>query len=242
VKHTSGGEPITGRDLIALLATIGVDMGLLALAILNPPGAPSRRPRGEERRQIQQAIATAIARAPGASLEWVRRHFIYHKGVSYLVIPNLYSCDPSNDDECRKALAMNQLAGVLDDMDLVRWPQRGKWWRKGELDQLKEEESGRSATDLTDVRKKWIQQLKEEGIELKSEKDALFEKAEPIRNHGLFSKAEQALTIAGWSDKARRDIEIFRLVDVEGLTPILMVLNENAPAEIEKAEGSPAPA
>src|SRR5262245_15580666 len=34
--HTDTGEPITGRDLIALLATIGIDLGLLALAILNP--------------------------------------------------------------------------------------------------------------------------------------------------------------------------------------------------------------
>jgi hypothetical protein len=240
VKHTSGGEPITGRDLIALLATIGVDMGLLALAILNPPGAPSRRPRGEERRQIQQAIATAIARAPGASLEWVRRHFIYHKGVSYLVIPNLASCDPDNDDECRKALAMNQLAGVLDDMNLVRWPQRGKWWlmRKGELDQLKNEEKLDSDTDLTKIRQEWYKKYPDAKP---SEGDAALDKAQPIRNHGLFSKAERALTYAGWSERARRDIEIFRLVDVEGLTPILMVLNEDG-VEVEKIEGSPAPA
>ncbi len=50
--------------------------------------------------------------------------------------------------------------------------------------------------------------------------------ARPIRNHGLFSKAERALEIAGWSERARNDIEIFRLVDAEGLTPVLMVLNE----------------
>ena len=48
----------------------------------------------------------------------------------------------------------------------------------------------------------------------------------PIRNHGLFSKAEHALQIAGWSEKARNDVEVFRLVDTEGLTPLLMVLNE----------------
>ncbi len=48
------------------------------------------------------------------------------QGASYLVIPNLYSCDPKNEDECAKALAMNQLAGVLDDLDLVRWPQAAK--------------------------------------------------------------------------------------------------------------------
>ena len=35
--RTDTGEPITGRDLIALLATIGIDLGLLALAIVNPP-------------------------------------------------------------------------------------------------------------------------------------------------------------------------------------------------------------
>ena len=42
---------------------------------------------------------------------------------------------------------MNQLAGVLDDLDLVRWPQRPRWWmlQKGELDKLKaEEKSGQS--------------------------------------------------------------------------------------------------
>ena len=41
---TKTGQPITGRDMIALLATIGIDLGLLALAILNPPPAESRRP------------------------------------------------------------------------------------------------------------------------------------------------------------------------------------------------------
>ena len=45
--RTDTGEPITGRDLIALLATIGIDLGLLALAIVNPPREPpSIRPSG----------------------------------------------------------------------------------------------------------------------------------------------------------------------------------------------------
>ena len=121
---THTGQPITGRDMIALLATIGIDLGLLALSILNPPPAPSRRPSSQVIRQIRAAINTAIERAPGANMEWVRRHFIYHKGASYLVIPNLYSCDPKNEEESARALAMNQLAGVLDDLNLVRWPQR----------------------------------------------------------------------------------------------------------------------
>jgi hypothetical protein len=240
-RHTTGGEPISGRDVIALLATIGVDMGLLALAILNPPGAPSRMPRGDERRQIQAAVATAIARAPGATLEWVRRHFIYHRGVSYLVIPNLASCDPTNEDECRRALAMNQLAGVLDDLDLVRWPQK-HWFSKGELDKLKSEEAGASDTDLTKIRQEWREELRKKGVSEDQLKDEVLDKAMPLRNHGLFSKAERALTIAGWSERARRDIEIFRLVDVEGLTPILMVLNEDGGPDPAQTEGSPAPA
>ena len=41
----------------------------------------------------------------------------------------------------------------------------------------------------------------------------------------LLSKAERALQIAGWGE-GRNDIEIFKLIDTEGLTPLLMVLND----------------
>jgi hypothetical protein len=223
--HTDTGEPITGRDLIALLATIGIDLGLLALAIVNPPREPpSIRPSGTLRRQINEAIDTAIARA-GVDREWVRRHFVHHNRASYFVIPNLYSCDPNNAEEAAKALAVNQLAGVLSDLELVRWPKRGaRWlWRKSELQQLKNEESLGSDTDLTEIRQAW---LKKTGAGNAAEDDDLIREAKPLRNHGLFSKAERALQIAGWSERARNDIEIFRLVDTEGLTPLLMVLNE----------------
>src|SRR5207244_8450333 len=122
VGHTDSGEPITGRDLIALLATIGIDLGLLALAIVNPPReGPSVRPSGALGRQIKDAIDTAIARS-GVDHEWVHRHFVNHHSASYLVIPNLYSADFANKDEAARALAMNQLAGVLSDLELVRWP------------------------------------------------------------------------------------------------------------------------
>ena len=228
--QTAQGDPITGRDLIALLASIGIDFGLLVLAIVNPP---ARRPEmaGDKRRAIQAAIATAIARAPEADIEWVRRHFIYHKTHSYLVIPNLYSAD--SESEGAKALAMNQLAGVLDDLDLVEWPKQG-WPRstefkifKTELQKLKAEEAKESDSDLTEIRKNWIKKRKDADPNAQlSEKDAEFAAAEPLRNHGLFSKAERALTIAGWSPGARRDTEIYRLVDTEGLTPILDVLND----------------
>jgi hypothetical protein len=199
---TSQGEPITGRDLIALLATIGVDFGLLVLAMLNPPPAPSRRLSGQEERQIKEAIDTAIARAPGADMEWVRRHFINHRENSYLVIPNLASCDANNDEECRKALAMNQLAGVLDDLDVVEWPDPG-WPKEGrfrgavmksELKKLRAEEDQLSDTDLTEIRAKWDKENVTTGRPKDGSPDT------PLRNHGLFSKAERALSMAGWSE------------------------------------------
>ncbi len=97
--RTDTGEPITGRDLIALLATIGIDLGLLALAIVNPPREPpSIRPSGALSRQINDAINTAIARA-GVSRDWVHGHFIHHRDASYFVIPNLYAADPANKEE-----------------------------------------------------------------------------------------------------------------------------------------------
>lgn len=227
--RTDSGEPITGRDLIALLATVGIDLGLLALAILNPPQEPpSVRPSGTLARQIRAAIDTAVSRAPEADLEWVRRHFVHHNKASYFVIPNLYSCDPNNKEESAKALAVNQLAGVLSDLELARWPKRGRKWllQKSELDKLRDEEMQSSTTDLTPIRKKWAE---DQG--LKGEDAQRFVEKRAIRNHGLFSKAERALEMAGWSEKARNDIEIFKLVDAEGLTPLLMVLNEPAPTD-----------
>jgi len=241
--RTEGGEPITGRDLIALMATVGVDLGLLVLAMLNPPPAERRRMEGAEKRQVQDAIRTVIKRTDDkADMEWVRRHFVHHNKASYLVIPNLYSANDGDPSEQQRALAMNQLAGVLTDLDLVRWPEKGHWWRleKDELTKLKVEEDQGSATDLTDVRKKWIEKKKKDNTNLVlSEEDQKFSEHQPLRNHGLFSKAERALMLAGWSEKARRDIEIFRVVDVDGLTPLLEVLNEDVrPVEDKKAEAT----
>ncbi len=49
-------------------------------------------------------------------------------------------------------------------------------------------------------------------------------------------RPERALTIAGWSERARRDIEIFPLENVEGLTPILMVLADDGSLQTAEAE------
>ena len=198
--HTDTGEPITGRDLIALLATIGIDLGLLALAIVNPPReGPSMRPSGALRRQINEAIDTAIARA-GVDREWVHRHFIHHNKASYLVIPNLYAADPKNEEgihegaglEPARRRAERSGAGALAEarhsMGLVA-PEEERARASQEGGDLQE----RHRPDR--VRKKWFE---EKGLD--PAKAARQHSDRPIRNHGLFSKAERALEIAGWSE------------------------------------------
>jgi hypothetical protein len=94
---------------------------------------------------------------------------------------------------------------------------------------------------LSQIRKDYRKKYPKAPSEM-DESDNALEKAQPLRNHGLFSKAESALKIAGWSERARRDIEIFRLEDVEGLTPILMVLNSDGASEPARSEAAaPAP-
>jgi len=224
----NGAEPapagLTGRDLIALLAAIGVDLGLFALMVLNPPATPPTRrdalartqarlhmPTSAVVRQLSAALETAIARAPDADLEWVRQHFVHHRDTSYFVIPNLYSCKEDDKNEERRALAMNQLAGVLDDLNLV------VTLTPEELERFGKEEERDSFSDLSLYRDR-----RREARQAEAPEDS----PRPMRNHGLLSKAERALDIAGWSEEAKRDVEIYRLVDTEGLTPLLMLLNE----------------
>lgn len=241
---TASGDPISGRDLIALLATIGIDLGLLAMAALNPPSAgPIRQdglsaaqaelhlPSASVIRHLTSAMQTAISRAPGADLEWVRRHFIHHDGSSYFVIPNLYSVDQANKDEELRALAVNQLAGVFDDLKLVRA------LSAKELQRFGAEERRHSYTDLTpyaDEKDRARNPGAASGGLLDRiagrvpQPDAIPGADQPVRmrNHGLLSKAQRALDIAGWSKAAQSDVEVYRLVDTEGLTPLLTLLNE----------------
>jgi hypothetical protein len=233
---TKSGEPIAGRDLIALLATIGIDLGLLALTALNPPpAAPGRRdglagpharlrlPTATVVQQLSSAFETAIARAPEVSLDWVRRHFIHHAACSYFVIPNLYSVDEADEKEELRALAINQLAGVLADLNLVR-P-----LSKPELRGFARDETRKSYGDLAALKERyakapwdrpelpWKAWLRSAG--------AGEHREDGLRNHGLLSKAQRALDIAGWSAAAQRDVEVYRLVDCEGLTPLLALFN-----------------
>ncbi|MGF1649476.1 MAG: hypothetical protein ACFCUN_03405 [Hyphomicrobiaceae bacterium] len=248
------GMPITGRDLIALLATIGVDLGLFALTVLNPPPAVRHEIPFEARDQIRRAIDRAIATHPDIDIEWIRRHLVHHKRNSYLVIPNLFSAR-ENDDEQLKALAMNKLAGVLDDLRVVRWPHGARYLfgfephgalmkllnrqlGPSELEKLKGEETGESSTDLSAIRRQMLEKARDagRGDDVKAIEERLA--AAPLRNHGLFSKAEVALQSAGWSQRAQSDVEIFVLVDTEGLTPLLEVLNDYKASASEGASRS----
>jgi len=237
--ESKSGEAITGRDLIALLATIGIDLGLLALAALNPPPAePGRRdgPAGSHSRlrlpsqtvirQLSSAFETAISRAPSVDLDWVRRHFLHHGACSYFVIPNIYGVDRADEHEQLRALAINQLAGVLANLNLIR-PLSA-----GELKKFGREETRSSMSDLATLERRhantiaatekgripWQRWLPAALSEL--------DKTGVPRQHGLLSKAQRTLEIAGWSTPAQTDVEIFRLVDCEGLTPLLALFNE----------------
>ena len=213
----AGGTPISGRDLIALLATLGVDLGLLALTALNPPSMGPMRydalvrsqaklhlPTQRVIEQLRQAIRTAIANVDGATLRWVHQHLIYHRGAIYFVLPNLASTTKEEQD---KAIAINHLAGVLYDLRLIDLLSEKdfKWHQK--------EEQRESWTALPDDKDK--------------------------KNKGLLSKARRALEIAGWSESAQADREIYKLVDTEDLAPLLIVLNEDIDAsdkdEVEAA-------
>lgn len=242
--HTSSGEPITGRDMIALLATIGIDLGLFVLALLDRPAAFQRRdglednrarlhlPSKDVVRQLAAAFQTAVARAPDANLEWVRQHFIHHNGFSYFITPNIYGVVQSESPQSKKeekwALALNQLAGVMVDVRLVRAV------NKKELEDFLKEEARSSLSDLSSARKKWREANKVQGDE---------DLVKPIRNHGLLSKAERTLDIAGWSKESRRDLEIYRIADVDGLTPLLSLLSDTSIETTLKAtETTAAPA
>ena len=78
---------------------------------------------------------------------------------------------------------MNQLAGVLSDLGLVRWPNKGTWFKKSELEELKDDEVQASTTDISEIRKKWVEEHKSDAKVLEGYSKTA------IRNHGLFSKA-----------------------------------------------------
>lgn len=227
VKRT-GSEGFSGRDLIAFLATLGIDLGLFALTVLNPPVTPPNRNTltpveiARTRQSIRTAISSAEDDDTDVNLEWVRRHVVHHIGhygrramvmspglydvvsaentAAFLVIPNLGSIPAGtaaggapNRREERRALALNQVAGVLTDAKLIRA------LSDNELNFARKESKQKARTRLD---------------------------GQEVDNIGLLAKAHRALEMAGWSTGASDDPEIFRLVDSNGLLPLLTILSE----------------
>ncbi|MEO1292423.1 MAG: hypothetical protein AAFV62_06275 [Pseudomonadota bacterium] len=227
-------QSLSGRDLIALLAAIGVDLGIFVLAVINPPSAPPVRNDAFERnvaqvklasprviRELAHAFENVIRMAPEANLGWIRKHFLVHDGHSFFVIPSLYRCNKGN--EARRGLAINQFAGVLDEFDLIvpiSEDERKAYWvadpRRMSIDYVEQE--------LKD--EEWAEQLRQEA------RDGLKEGREP----GLFGKARRALEEATWGQDARHNPQVWRLVDEEGLTPLLDVLEEASAFVAKSAE------
>ena len=217
----------TGRDLTALLAAVGVDVGLFVLAILNPPllgrggqtafgrnVANMTLPSPTVSEELARAFRIAIHNVPDLSYDKVRMHFIAHRGRAYLVTPNIYRCDESDNAEVRRGIAMNQVAGVLDEYGLVRplsERQRKKFWQ---ADPRRISESKLTPSDSEEVTKEIRDAMHDE-----------VEKAWSMGGEaGLFAKSRRAMHAAGWSGQATLNPEIWEFIGSRGLTPLLMVL------------------
>lgn len=232
-------EAFSGRDLIALLAAIGVDLGLFVLAFINPPAlSPATRDAFERNmarvslasdeviRELARAMKTAIHDVPGLDLEKVRMHFISHRGEGYFITPNLYRCgeqvgeeafegDPK--DEIRRGVAMNQMAGIFDEYGIIEpmsEKERQQFWREDprRLSPDLIREGGPEAAGLTDAAKERISK------DVESELTKAWIEG---KEAGLFGKARHALEVAGWSVAARNNPEIWPLKSQVGLTPLL---------------------
>ncbi|MFT5508127.1 MAG: hypothetical protein ACI89J_001198 [Hyphomicrobiaceae bacterium] len=233
----------SGRDLIAFLATLGIDLGLFALTVINPPVTPPNRNTlgpveiARTRESIRTAISSAEDDDKDVNLEWVRRHVVHHLGhygrramfmspglydavsaentAAFLVIPNLGSIPQSADGsapnrrEERRALALNQVAGVLTDAKLIRA------LSDSELSYARKESKQKARTRLD---------------------------GQEADNVGLIAKAHRALEMSEWSAGASDDPEIFRLVDADGLLPLLTILSErDEPVQSENGNGQTTP-
>lgn len=252
--ETDGGDPITGRDLIALLAAIGVDLGLFALTVLNPPTAAAARrdslddtlqrmyePSEVSIREIAGIIHTSLMVAPDTSLEWVRKHFFSHLGYSYFVIPNLADCAADTGRE-NKALAINQLAGVLNKMKLIQAldrPRRGYGRHiRRVLIRTYLESRWREALDAASVKDRPANAAEDAPADFKNTVARWWslwlvrQVEERWWRLDYIAKARRALEIAGWSDEERVNPETYFVYHREGLEPILTVLEKGESARV----------
>ncbi|MEO1329557.1 MAG: hypothetical protein AAFW46_07840 [Pseudomonadota bacterium] len=251
-------EQLGQRDLIALLAAVGVDLGLLVLAVVNPPRAETGRTGAFQREVAGVRIASdevieelarsfhAAIRDSDLTLSMLQRHFVAHQGHAYLVAPNLYRCGYGDDGEATRGVAINQVIGVLDEYGIIqpmRPGVRAKMWKDDprrisiehykDLPQDDQELIGRAFSHQQS--KGWLGGKSVEGPpqdgaepDFGPLKDEIVKAFQEGGEAGIFAKARRALEVAGWSERARLVPEIHALKD-GSLVPLLRV--------IEKADG-----
>jgi hypothetical protein len=235
IHHTSGGEPIMRRDLLALLTTLTLNLGLFVLVLGNktPRSAPRRAPSAplstvgvlsqpSALRHIGSAFRSVLERAPGADLEWLRQHFVHHASATYFVIPNLSivpnsSSEPGKDSDQKslelRAMALNQLAGVLEDVGLISAIRPTVLKTSASNGAAGPGNHGSPSAPTTG----WLRKNKVQGVTKNSVSSFHLE---------LLRKADKALDIAGWSPESKREIEVFQVIHIEGSTPLLCLINQ----------------
>ena len=221
VAVADDGSSITGRDLIALLAALGIDLGLFALTVLNPPAAPALRTATAA--ELRNAIAELRERA-NVDDEWIKSHFIFHIKKNYLIIPNLYSC--LSEDIIKEASGEEVLAWAEDKEakpddivavnrareKLIKDVDPGETLRGRALNTF-----AAKLHDLNLIRALgWWSLTKARLAERRASWTNVREK---MPNHALLSKARHQLKHQGWSQNARKDLEVYVLIDVEGFIP-----------------------
>lgn len=232
----------SGRDFIALLATIGLDLALFVLAIMerghlsSRSEAPamvsmvdySRMTRNPDQVSLEQVLRAALDLMPANTLQWIRWHLVHHDGYDYFVFPNLYAVSMTDEREKKLAMTLNQVAGVLHNMKVVR-PLTQRQLRK-----LGKAEQRVSDTGLA-------QHVNAFSTSASPDQVSVYNPVEAVtRNLGLFSKSHRALEIAGWSSDAQKQVEVYRLVDAKrGITDLITIIENALPIKEEKPWPSP---
>jgi hypothetical protein len=226
-SQAPGDGEFSGRDLIALLATLGIDLGLFVLTIINPPPFRHRTfnlsaaDEARTRRAIATALTSKLAGDDEVSPAWVRRHIIHHIGVynrrAMVLSPGLH--DATTAKNTASFLVIPNLGSIPRKAD-------------GSIDEREERRAlaiNQVAGVLTDkhlIRALSDNELKVARLEMKAKARTRLS-SEEIENVGLIAKAHRVLEMAGWSQGASDDPEIFRLVEADGLLPLLTTLTES---------------
>lgn len=120
----AGENHLSGRGIVALIATIGIDLGILILAIFKRADfrSPVRgfqwidrraRPIRQRRQALQDIIFDALTGASMMDFEILQGSLGFHEGKRLFILPSIKS---SNAEEGPRAVALNNLAGAIGEL------------------------------------------------------------------------------------------------------------------------------